>query len=130
MRKALVLTVAAAVGLTASGAHASPCKGHAKGCAHGAKAAVQEVACSKDGCGCDKLFAKLGLSDEQAAKVAAIHKESACGRKPPKGTCPKKLSAKRKACMAKIMSVLTEEQKAKFAELCPAGKCKKHKASN
>jgi Spy/CpxP family protein refolding chaperone len=123
MRKTGLLML---VGLTAclvvSNAWAQCCPRSAAPAAKAAEAEPKTETCGKAGaCKGHAVFAKLNLTEGQTKEIAAICKEAQCGRNPAEGTCPKALRAKRKACMDKIMAVLTDEQKATFAKLSPKG---------
>lgn len=120
--------------LTAAGALGQCCPALAKKAADKAQAETaaetkeeaKPAVCGMAGtCGISAALAKLDLTEEQKTKIAAITKETGCAQKPAEGACPKALQAKRKACKEKIMALLTDEQKAQAAKLCPKSKCAK-----
>ena len=112
--------------LVAGSALGQCCGTAAKAADETAKPEAKAALCAMAGdCQFGGALSKLELSDEQKVKIAAITKETGCDQKPAEGACPKALSAKRKACNDKVMAVLTDEQKAQIAKLCPKGKCPK-----
>jgi len=122
--KKLTLTIIAVVCLGMVSANARAACGTCAGDEAKAKAAVAK--CDKSACPMGGILAKLDLSKDQQAEIDKVRNACDCTGVPPKDKEARKAwAAKRKKCQAKIRSILTPEQRKKWAEIRKAARQEK-----